>query len=65
MNQGKSDEQEDFECPYCGEEFGSENYKGTHVSKEHIDTDEDIPRVPRSSSKKNNIAEDKWDSGDE
>ena len=55
----QEDEDDGVECPYCGEEFETENDKGVHISKEHVNN-EDIVRKKRSESKTKDIRDD-WE----
>jgi hypothetical protein len=37
-------DEKELECPYCGDEFDSENERGVHISENHVadsDVDQD------------------------
>lgn len=53
----ENDDSDDFKCPYCGEDFDSENEKGSHISKNHVDTEKKIPKPESSMDKKTSLTE--------
>jgi len=55
-------ESERTECPYCGEDFDSEQERGVHISEEHTEPDE-IPKKTKNRNKEPDQLTDRWTTG--
>jgi len=45
----------DNKCPYCQEQFKTENEKGVHISKNHVDQDKNIPQKSYADDKRGSV----------
>jgi len=58
-----TEDSERTKCPYCGDEFDSEQERGVHIAEEHTDTERTIPKKTKNRNKEPDQLTDRWTTG--